>query len=232
MKGITELYRIIRIIASKYKLYRKNKLYNDLYLKFKDYTMIPAESFIDNLNLCEKIISVEGNIVECGVWKGGMIAALSILLGENREYYLFDSFEGLPEAQDIDGEMANNWQKNTIGKYYFNNCQADEEFANKAMKIAHASNFKIIKGWFQNTLNSYNSNNGIALLRLDADWYASTLLCLQFFFPNVKENGLIIIDDYYTWDGCSKAVHDYFSSEKLHYKIRSTNKGTAYILKK
>lgn len=45
--------------------------------------------------------------MECGVWRGGMIASISEILGNNREYYLFDSFEGLPQAKEIDGIAAN-----------------------------------------------------------------------------------------------------------------------------
>ena len=96
---------------------------------FKDYTMIPKETYIQNLSLIEKFKDLEGCIVECGTWRGGMIGGIAALLGDKRNYFLFDSFEGLPKAKQIDGESANNWQNDVDSPYYFNNCKAEISFA-------------------------------------------------------------------------------------------------------
>ena len=95
---------------------------NKLYEKYRNYTMVSQSTFIDNLKLCDRFRHIEGSIVECGVWRGGMISAIAELLGNCRKYYLFDSFEGLPKAQQIDGEAALEWQNNKNGIFYNDNC--------------------------------------------------------------------------------------------------------------
>ena len=202
-----------------------------IYKKYSEYTMIPYDIFSDNILLCIEHKKVKGSVVECGVWKGGMIAAIAETLNDDREYYLFDSFEGLPKAEQIDGENALNWQKKADSKWYFDNCKTEEGFAIKAMEIANTTNYKIIKGWFNHTIPSYNFEEQIAILRLDGDWYDSTLICLENLFPKVAQGGIIIIDDYYVWDGCSKAVHDYLSKNQLAFRIKSTKNNVCYILK-
>ncbi len=207
-----------------------NKDFIDLQTKYSSYTMVPKEVFISNLELVSFFTEIPGTIVECGVWRGGMIAAIYEVLGD-RECLLFDSFEGLPEAKEIDGINAIAWQKNTEGEYYFDNCKAEIEFAEEAMKLAEVNNYRIIKGWFEDTVKGYDLNSNIAILRLDADWYESTSICLDSFFNRVSPGGLIIIDDYHTWDGCSKAVHDFLSKRKLNERIQTTSAGVAYIVK-
>ena len=57
------------------------------------------------------------------------------------------------------------------------------------------------------------------------------MTCLEALFPLVTQGGLVIIDDYYTWDGCAKAVHDYLSSIKSACRIRQFMNDVAYITK-
>lgn len=207
--------------------FRRKK--ESLFSKYQNYTMIPLAIFEDNIMLCTKYTLPEGDIVECGVWRGGMIAALSELLGNNRMYHLFDSFEGLPKAQEKDGEWAKKWQDNK-NLWYFDNCRAEQEYATEAMKMAGCVNYKIYKGWFKDTLSSY-SGKSIAILRLDGDWYDSTYQCLEELYPKVADNGLIIVDDYYAWAGCIRAIYDYFSLNHITDRIRSTPNGVCYIIK-
>ncbi len=212
---------------SERKLYFERK---EIFKKYKDYTMIPEMSYIDNLEVANMAKSISGDVVECGVWRGGMIAGISEILKSKRKYWLFDSFEGLPPAEKIDGEVAIKWQNNTEGKYYYDNCKAEEDFANRAMSMALISNKELVKGWFKDTVFKSDIKE-IALLRLDGDWYESTMVCLEAFYPKVGNGGIIIIDDYYFWDGCSKAVHDYFSKYSISDRIQQSPNGIAFIVK-
>jgi O-methyltransferase len=209
---------------------RKNKV---IFNRFSEFTMIPKQFYLGNLELAYKVKGINGAIVECGVWRGGMIAGAASILGKERDYYLFDSFEGLPKASEIDGVDANNWQLDTKSEGYFNNCKAEIEFANKAMSMVNLNenNIHIIKGWFNESLANGNYNFPIAMLRLDGDWYESTITCLQYLFSNVVPGGLIIIDDYYTWEGCAKAVHDYLSKNGRPERIYQYNNSIAYLIK-
>lgn len=187
--------------------------------------------YIANLELIRKHKNVAGEVVECGTWRGGMIAGMVHVLGKHRGYKLFDSFEGLPEVKEIDGPDAAKWQANKDGDDYFDNCRASELEAERAMNLSGSKNFEINKGWFEKTLANYTSDGGIAVLRLDADWYDSTMECLKILFPLVNKGGVIVIDDYYTWDGCSRAVHDYLSLVKSTCRVASY-KNVCYIVKR
>lgn len=199
---------------------KKNFNSSSLYNSLCSFTMMPEDGFNANLELAERVKDIPGCVVECGVWRGGMIAGISTVLGPERDYYLFDSFEGLPPAKPIDGEGAIKWQSDKTSEKYLDNCSAPQEFAERAMKIAGAKSFHLIKGWFNESLAAFKPEQQIALLRLDGDWYDSTMTCFQFLFKHVAPNGLIIIDDYYIWDGCSRATHDFLSAnsaiERIH----------------
>ncbi len=193
--------------------------------------MIPRSHYLDNLLLATAAHHVAGDIVECGVWRGGMIAGIADVLGPERAYYLYDSYQGLPKAAGIDGERALTWQADTSSPEYYDNCTAPEHVAVEAMGLSCAQKVQSIRGWFSQTVSRTCHPAGIALLRLDADWYESTLHCLRAMFPQVVTNGIVIIDDYYTWDGCTRAVHDYLSEGKHAACIRCTATGVCYIVK-
>jgi len=204
--------------------------YGRLFKKYSYFTMIPKGVYKENLRLAHTV-AVAGDVVECGSWRGGMVAGIAELLGgKNRKYYLFDSFEGLPLAKAIDGDTAIAWQQDTTSDIYFDNCTADIADAKRAMEYAGVP-YECIKGWFDDTV-PHNTIGPIALLRLDGDWYDSTMVCLKHLYPKVVTGGLIIIDDYAAWDGCSRAVHDYLSSIQSKSRIgRGSKSGVAYIVK-
>jgi O-methyltransferase len=190
-----------------------------LYRKYRAYTMASRDSFWRNMVVVDGRRHVRGCIVECGVWRGGMSAGMAEVLGPDREYFLFDSFEGLPPATELDGEYARDWQKDTQGATYFDNCRAPIEFADQAMKLSGASSYRLVKGWFENTLPPFEPPSPIAVLRLDGDWYESTMTALESLFKYLARDGIVILDDYHTWDGCSRAVHDFLSRHQLTARI-------------
>lgn len=190
--------------------------------------MIPRKAYVANLELCRHYKKVDGDIAECGTWKGGMIAGIAMVFGNDRTYHLFDSFEGLPEVKEIDGVKAKKLQENEDGT--FDNCVAHERDALLALSKAGIDRYVIHKGWFNQTMTNLQFPNGLAILRLDGDWYDSTMTCLTYLYPLVNTGGLIVIDDYYVWEGCSKAVHDYLSSHKLSCTINAYQ-NVCYITK-
>ncbi len=201
-----------------------------VYKRYRTYTMIPPHLFESNLLLCEDKAPQDGCIVEAGVWRGGMSAGLADFL-PGRVHYLFDSFEGLPPPEDIDGEPALQWQQDVDGPHYFDNCRADRSFAEEAMAMARARKVHIVQGWFDKTVPGFVPSEPIAILRLDGDWYDSTMQCLRALYPHVMPGGLIILDDYYTWDGCARAVHDYLSEQKSADRIEKW-RGVCYLIKR
>lgn len=218
------LNKLKRFVKSQVGARRLAKIYD----KYKSFSMVPQQIYLANLAIAGSVKTISGAVVECGVWRGGMIAGIAEILGPERDYVLCDSFQGLPIAKEIDGPAATRWQQDTTGPSYHNNCSAEIESAKQAMKLSPASSIRYVVGWFDKTLSDPSLNMQIAVLRLDGDWYESTMSCLTALAGNVVPGGLILIDDYYTWDGCCRALHDYLSSYKLPWRI-SEVEGVCYI---
>jgi O-methyltransferase len=193
--------------------------------------MIPKHTYLANLELIEPYKESGGCVVECGVWRGGMIGGMANLLGPQRDYVLCDSFQGLPKAQTVDGETALEWQKCTEAPDYFDNCAAPQHFAEEAMSRSGCERVIFLKGWFDETLPTYRSPVGIDVLRLDGDWYESTMTCLDALFDQVRPGGIIILDDYHQWDGCSRALHDFLSRRSAPERIHSLGR-VCYLYKR
>lgn len=212
--------------------------YARLFLRYRHSTMVRPMAFASNLRLVEQALATDkslanGCIVECGTWRGGMSAALISVGGRDREYFFFDSFAGLPPPDERDGPEAFSWAKNTKGPRYFNNCSASlSEF----LQTIKTTNYKpevvhILQGDIGDTFLTV-STPPVAILRVDVDWYRSTAQCLDKFWDYVIPGGIIILDDYYDWEGCRKAVHDFLSSRHASEAINQSAFGkVAYIRK-
>src|SRR5262245_20641872 len=75
---------VIRKITQIYSRRKQLRAWRALYRKYADYTMIPEGIFVQNLELAARVRKLPGTVVECGVWRGGMIAAIAELLGAER----------------------------------------------------------------------------------------------------------------------------------------------------
>ena len=190
-----------------------------LYRKYKSYTMALETGYWHNLVLVDQKRHLKGCVVECGVWRGGMSAGMAEVLGPERDYFLFDSFEGLQPATELDGQAAKEWQSDTQSPDYYDNCAAPIEFAQRAMKLSGAPRHTLVKGWFEDTLPDFVPPCPIAVLRLDGDWYESTMTILENLYKHLEPGALVLIDDYVAWDGCSRAVHDFLSQNKSTARI-------------
>jgi O-methyltransferase len=197
--------------------------------KVRPFTMVPRESLIDLACQVRAVVAsgIRGHFVECGVWRGGASFLMAELLRQagvrDRKVWLFDSFEGLPPPEEIDGPAAMEYTKNTESPSYFDNCSASlEEVQRTAMELELASYTELVKGWFEQTLPAYRDRVGpIAILRIDADWYSSVRCCLANLYDQVVDGGLVILDDYYAFDGCATAVHEFFGKRKLAHRIEN-----------
>ncbi|MDQ4144469.1 MAG: TylF/MycF family methyltransferase [Actinomycetota bacterium] len=167
---------------------------------------------------------VPGDIVECGVWRGGsaMICALTLLsLGvDSRRIHLFDTFSGMtaPTSKDRDvtgSSPVDRWAREEREDHNAW-CYAplDEVIANLRSTGYPEQNLRFIKGRVEETLPAPELGS-ISLLRLDTDWYESTYHELKHLFPLVENGGVAIFDDYGYWQGAREAVDTYFDEEDI-----------------
>ena len=192
-------------------------------------TMVPEESLVDLARQVRTVLTsgIPGDLVECGVWRGGAAFLMAGLLRDagarDRKVWMFDSFEGLPPPEEIDGERAMAFARDTASPRYLDNCLATLEDAQRsAGDLGLGAHTEIVKGWFEETLPAHRERIGpIAILRIDSDWHASVRFCLEHLYDQVVEGGFVVIDDYHAYDGCARAVHEFLAERGLAHRIEA-----------
>ncbi len=158
-----------------------------------------------------------GDIVECGVWRGGsaMLAALTLIENQqtHRKIYLYDTYEGMPEPTDKDIDIHGVpyrllWKKENE----LLTVSLDEVKNNMLSTGYPKENIIFVKGMVEKTIPRTVPSQ-IALLRLDTDLYESTHHELIHLYPKVTTQGVVIIDDYSHFQGSQEATDKYFSQE-------------------
>jgi O-methyltransferase len=167
-----------------------------------------------------------GVFVECGVARGGSMMAIAYTLLDlgvtDRDLYLYDTFEGMPEPDDSDrgrfGEPAHrSWRKrrDAAGQSTWINHDIEEVRHNIAATGYPENRLHFIKGKVEDTLPASAPQGPIALLRLDTDWYASTRAELDHLYPRLARGGVLIVDDYFRWQGARKAADEYLADHEI-----------------
>jgi hypothetical protein len=160
---------------------------------------------------------VMGDLVECGVWRGGSCMLMSYFfqsVGDtSRRIFLYDTFEGMTRPSEADGDQERReWeqQRTTDDSSTWCLSPLDEVKENMRRTGYPEQQLFFVKGKVEDTLPGTLPGE-ISLLRLDTDWYASTLHELQHLFPLLVKNGFLLIDDYGVWQGAQKATDEYFN---------------------
>lgn len=189
------------------------------------FTMTSLARVAALLNAVEYITTnkIPGDIVECGVWRGGSSMAVALaLLARNetsRTLYLYDTFEGMPPPTEHDrlpdgtsAEFLLNRDAKGTGVW----CEASLEDVRENLYSTGYPKEKIrlIKGKVEETVPGTLPSH-ISLLRLDTDWYESTRHEMLHLYPLLDRKGVLILDDYGSWMGSRKAVDEYIAEKKL-----------------
>ena len=163
--------------------------------------------------------NIPGDMVECGVWKGGssMLCALTLKALEEmqRNIYMYDTYSGMtqPTEKDIDFKGAK-----AIDKWKdFNKwCAIPLEKVRETMYSTGypTKHIQFIKGKVEDTIPGIMPEK-IALLRLDTDWYESTYHGLLHLYPRLSPGGILIIDDYGHFKGAREAVDKYITENNI-----------------
>lgn len=191
----------------------------DVIRAVKPYTMTSPERLNAFVLATRHVVkhNIPGDIVECGVWRGGsMQACAKTLLGlgeTDRDLYLFDTFEGMPPPteEDLrrDGKSAEEllavqgkdrpiWAVATL----------DDVKAGFAGVPYPQERLHYVQGLVEDTVPK-DAPEQISILRLDTDWYASTKHELEQLYPRLVSGGVLLIDDYGYWQGSRQAVDEF-----------------------
>jgi O-methyltransferase len=189
-------------------------------------SMASVERLRTTLLACTHVAAqgIQGSFVECGVWRGGnsLIAAdVFSRRAPDRHVYLFDTFAGMTAPTDADVDCAG---APASAEFTASQRESHNEWCYASLDDVQ-SNFRqagllgpqvhFIQGDILQTLRvPANLPERIAVLRLDTDWYESTLLELEILYPRLAKGGVLIIDDYGHWGGARKAVDEYFADRE------------------
>jgi len=169
---------------------------------------------------------IPGDIIECGVWRGGCAIAMASILKANnskKKLYLFDTFSGITEPGEVDIETSTGTSQ--IHEYQKRSAVQDTEFVNwdygdfniekvkcEFKRRQLTDNVVFVQGDVRKTLFSGMSEpQKLSILRLDTDWYDTTLHEMNILYPRLAKGGVLLVDDYGHYDGARKAVDEYFA---------------------
>jgi O-methyltransferase len=163
---------------------------------------------------------IPGDIVECGVWRGGssMLAALTLQeAGQvGRAIWLYDTFDGMPPPSERDNDRHGVKAADVLCAFEreagVNNPWAYATLADVQQNMAQTQypTVNYVVGKVEDTIPD-RAPARISLLRLDTDWYESTRHELEHLYPRLESGGILLIDDYGWWSGARQAVDEYFA---------------------
>ena len=193
------------------------------------YTMtgVPRlQALVDSVRYCVER-GIEGSFVECGVWRGGSVLAMLLTLQEagdtDRDVYLYDTFEGMTEPTErdvspLEPPALETWaeaqaQERRPWGELFDPEHFNEQAVRATVRSAGYPEERVhfVAGRVEDTIPA-GAPERIALLRLDTDWYASTLHEMEQLYPRLADSGVLLIDDYGHWEGARRAVDEYFAA--------------------
>lgn len=192
--------------------------YGQAYRQVRPYTMSSSLRLRALNQAVEQVLQrgVSGDIVECGTARGGSAALMGLALkraGDPRRMWVFDTFEGLPEANANDPDYEH-------ARHYTGTCRGElAEVSELFGRLGLLERTTFVKGLFQDTLPQ-TSTGAISVLHLDGDWYDSVMVCLEHLYDQVSPGGIIQIDDYGYWAGARKAVEDFFRRRGIAPPLR------------
>lgn len=168
------------------------------------------------------VTGVEGDLAECGVWRGGSAMMMALALRRfgctDRTIWLYDTFAGMtpPGSQDVQAMSGRSAaaildeSPRTDDDPFWGIASRASVETNLGRTGYAAEKFRLVEGDVLQTLPEHAPAR-LALLRLDTDWYASTRHELENLYPLVTRGGVLIVDDYGYWRGARRAVDEYFS---------------------
>jgi len=192
-----------------------------LYEQCRQYTMTSWERLYALYKSVQYLVEnkIPGDIVECGVWRGGSMklsAHVLLALGvTDRNLFLYDTFEGMTEPDpevDVDAsgnKAANDWlevQRRGVKWSYAPIEEVRDVIAGTGYPM---DKVVFVKGPVEDTIPATVPDR-ISLLRLDTDWYSSTKHEIEHLYPRLSAHGVLLLDDYGHYQGARRAIDEYF----------------------
>ena len=188
------------------------------------------------INLRDKIKQIEdqsvpGIILETGCALGGSAIQMASAKSKERELRLYDVFGMIPPPTDADDQdisvryeeiKAGNSKGIRGDEYYGYKENLKQTVSDNLAAFGFdppSNNIKLVQGLYEEVLQI---DEPVALAHIDCDWYSSVMTCLKQITPHLSIGGCLLIDDYYEWSGCKKAIDEFFDEErKAQFKFEN-----------
>lgn len=194
-------------------------------------TYLRQESLAD---LAKAMVSIErrgleGSVVEAGTALGGSAIVIAKAKHPRRPMKVYDAFGMIPPPSDKDGpEVQHRYEQIASGMsggiggdlYYGYREDLLAEVKDNFTRLGvppEQHHVEFIKGYYE---DSMHVDYPVALAHLDCDWYDSVMTCLRRIEPHLAHGGRFVIDDYYHWAGCTRAVDEYFDGRPDYTFVR------------
>lgn len=152
---------------------------------------------------------IPGDLVECGVCRGGSAAVLAAAISgwPDRRLWLYDSYQGMPPPGPKDPPLARQETGTLV---------VGTELVKAALRAVDFPLGRALfrDGPFQETFRQPLPGR-ISVLHIDADWYDSVLSALETFYPAVSPGGWILLDDFGHWEGARRAYYAFCRSRGI-----------------
>ncbi|MGH7885086.1 MAG: TylF/MycF/NovP-related O-methyltransferase [Thermodesulfobacteriota bacterium] len=171
---------------------------------------------------------IKGSIIEAGCALGGSSIVITASKSKKRKLMVYDIFATIPPPSEKDGHEVHERYKliasgdsKGLGEdiYYGYIPNLYEKVANNFEKLGlkiDENNVTLIKGFLEETLII---NEPVCMAHIDVDWYKPVYLCLERIDPWLTVGGSFIVDDYFDWSGCKRAVNEFFRDISKKYSF-------------
>jgi hypothetical protein len=205
---------------------------NNFYLSC-DITRI--SKILAHYEIYKMIKEITGEIVECGVFKGASYLRFAMFREifsnpYSKKIIGFDTFGKFPETSFQDDEKARTQFIDSAGSDSISKEQLLKILDNKGLN----KHVELIEGDITETVPEYvkaNPELKISLLNLDTDIYEPAVSILEYLYPKITKGGILMLDDYGTHPGETKAVDEFFKNKDIQIKKFSFAMTPCYIIK-
>jgi predicted O-methyltransferase YrrM len=162
---------------------------------------IQANSTKEGLDIGLEHVSIDGQFLEFGVFRGSSITYIAKRVGRSKTVNGFDSFRGLPEV--------------------WSGTKFDFDVGGQLPRVP--ANVILHAGLFDQSLPEWAKKHqeDIAFLHIDCDLYASTKIVFDLLGSRIKPGTIIVFDEYFNYPGWQdhefKAFQEFIANSGLTY---------------
>jgi len=226
-------------------LYEKDSFFHDVYEKGIEATQTPYDTkevyftrrrvrFYNTIQFFMNTVDLEGYVIECGCYRGLSSFVMCHHYKKmfpnfvGTDFVILDSFEGLskPNSKDSMGVGEDGNEKFFVGEGFFATPMEQVQSA-----LGEFPQVGFVKGWVPEILHKMPPRK-YKFVHIDLDLYEPILGALEYFFPKLVPNGIIVIDDYGSlyWPGAKMAVEEFCVKNNLRFL--SITSGQGVIIKR